>query len=441
MIVVHQPKVLVSLLGLLLLSLLAGGCLSPSKKVDKYYQNVQAQWQSNVQAQATLPVRNLAWDEAVQLLEERNLKLRRGRSDLTNAHENVRQVYKDLLPTLNLRSGIARSIRNIPTTGVDDVTFSVDSFLNIPGIVNMSTRLFAARLALIRAETVYQVSWREQVLELYKTILDAQDRRELAAQLETEKAFAQAVQRADPVSGDALTRDINGRLLAFQREEENQQTRISELMGGRGWRWNFLTNGLPTFSYDAEPLPLGDTNRIAQLQMRLVAIEMTGEWAREVGIKLQYWPEVNFYVTGPALFQRVNGQTQTWRPDDIVLRGDFYWRLDTRGYVSRQLRQARRDQELQLAQIRMDSLTLINKLLSAQKMIALTREQLDQLHRVIPLVEGTPLPADFAGILSSLDLYRNLRDQERKTRRDLAELNAVMWFVDETKWGSPVTHL
>jgi hypothetical protein len=175
--------------------------------------------------------------------------------------------------------------------------------------------------------------------------------------------------------------------------------------------------------------------------MRLVAIEIAGEWAREVGIKLQYWPEVNFFVTGPALYQRVNGETRTWRPDDIVLRGDFYWRLDTRGYVSRQLKQARREQELQLAQIKLDSLTLINKLLAAQKLILLTREQLDQLHRVIPLVQGAPLPADFAGILSSLALYRNLRDQERKMRRDLADLNAVMWFVDEAKWGNPATPL
>src|SRR3954471_4208401 len=178
------------------------GCFSPDRKVDKYYQQVQAQWQSNVQAQASLPVTNLGWAAAVELMQERNIKLRRSRNDLTNAQENVRQVYKDLLPTLNLRSGVSRSIRQLPATGVDDVTFSVDSFLNIPGIVNMSTRLFGAKLALIRAQTVYQVSVREQILDLYKTVLDVQDRRELGAQLEAEKSFAQAVQRADPLSGD-----------------------------------------------------------------------------------------------------------------------------------------------------------------------------------------------------------------------------------------------
>src|SRR4051812_4580305 len=183
MTIVPQKTSFVGLLPFLLLIVSAAGCISPSKKVDKYYQQVQAQWQSNVVAQRSLPATNLDWSASVQLMEERNIKLRRARNDLTNAHENVRQVYKDLLPTLNLRSGVSRSIRQLSATAVDDVTFSVDSFLNIPGIVNMSTRLFAAKLALLRAQTVYQLSWREQVLELYKTVLDVQERREIGAQL------------------------------------------------------------------------------------------------------------------------------------------------------------------------------------------------------------------------------------------------------------------
>ena len=122
-----------------------------------------------------------------------------------------------------------------------------------------------------------------------------------------------------------------------------------------------------------------------------------------------------------------------------VANSDLIRAIEAR--LRRSEQQARREQELQLTQIKLDSLTLINKLLAAQKMILLTREQLEQLHRVIPLLQGAPLPADFAGILSTLELYRNLRDQERKMRRDLAELNAVMWFVDEAKWGSPATPL
>jgi hypothetical protein len=441
MIVFLNQQKLASLAAASVFLVLLGGCLSPTKKVSNYYRDVQGQWQTNVAHQMNLPARNATWPEALQLLQERNMKLLRARNDVTNAIENVRQVFKDLLPTVNFRSGVSESLRKISSVGVDDVTFSIDSFFNIPGIVNMSTRLFGSKLALLRAQTVYELALREQTLELYKTFLDAQEHRELAAQLETEKLFAQAVQRADAVSGDALLREITGRLLAHEKESETLQSKISDLMGGREWRWNLLTNGIPGFSYESAPLPLADTNRVAQLQMRLVAIEIAGAWARDVGIKLQYWPEVNVFVTGPALYQRVNGVGRSWKPDEIVLRGDFFWRIDTRGYVARQLKQARRDEFLQLAQIQQDSLVLVDKLLAAQRLLSLTREQITQLQRVLPLLEQVPLPGDFAGILSLLDLYRNLKEQDRKLRREVAELNALMWFVDEQKWYSPTKPL
>jgi hypothetical protein len=441
MIVVSKPKNFALVAAASLLTLVLAGCLSPTKKVSNYYGDVQAQWRTNVARQMALPVRNLTWPEALDLLQERNLKLRRSRNDITNAIENVRQVFKDLLPTLNFRAGVSESIREITSVGVDDVTFSIDSFFNIPGVVNMSTRLFGTKLALLRSQTVYELAVREQTLELYRAFLEAQEHREVSAQIETEKLFAQAVQRADAISGEALLRDITGRALAFEKETDALQSRISDLMGGREWRWNLITNGIPGFAYEASPLPLADTNRVAQLQMRLVSIEIAGAWAREVGIKLQYWPEVNVFVTAPALYQRINGVNRTWRPDEIVLRGDFFWRIDTRGYVARQLKQARREQVLQLLQIQQDSLALIDKLLAAQRLLTLGREQLTQLQRVMPLLEQVPMPADFAGILSLLDLYRNLREQDRKLRREIAELNALMWFVDEQKWYSPTKPL
>lgn len=443
MIVRHIQKgfLFQSVLFSALLLLLLAGCMSPTKRITNYYHEVQGQWATNVVGQMALPVRNATWTESLALLQERNMKLRRARNDMTNAHENVLQVYRDLTPTLNFRSGISRSIQQLPMTTFDDVTFSIDSFINVPGIVNMNTRLFGTRLALIRAQTVYELALREQTMELYKTFLDFQTHRDAAAQLEAEKAFATAVQRAEPLTGDALLRDINTRILALEKESEGLQNKVSDMLGGREWRWNLITNGMPAFAYEAEPLPLADTNRIAQLQMRLVAIEMAGAWARQVGIQLQYWPEVNFFITGPAVFQRSGGTTRTWRPEDIVLRADFFWRIDTRGYVSRQLKQARRDNDLKLAQIQQDSLALVDKLLAAQRLLAAATEQLSQIQRVLPLLEGAALPADFAGILSQLDLYRNLREQERKLRREIAELNTLMWFVDEKKWYSPTRPL
>ena len=52
---------------------------------------------------------------------------------------------------------------------------------------------------------------------------------------------------------------------------------------------------------------------------------------------------------------------------DVQASADFFWNLDTRGYVSQQLRQTKREQELEIEQLRLDSEALIDRLLAAQK--------------------------------------------------------------------------
>src|SRR5688572_29605644 len=147
------------------------GCLSPEKKVARQLPELRAQWQTNAVHQASLPERVLDWDAAVQHLRENNLTLRRARVEITNAHENYRQIFKDLLPQINLRSGISQTIGEISATTWDDVALDVFGFVNIPGVVTFHTRSFAARLSVLRAHTLHELAEREQIIELYKLML------------------------------------------------------------------------------------------------------------------------------------------------------------------------------------------------------------------------------------------------------------------------------
>jgi len=183
-------------------------------------------------------------------------------------------------------------------------------------------------------------------------------------------------------------------------------------------------------------LTLADSNRVAQLQMKLVAVELVAAWAQVRGIKLQYWPELTIFVTGPPLYQRTAGVEHFWSLGDVRASADLFWRLDTRGYVSRQLKQARRDQALQWARLREETLALMDKLLAAQKLMAKLGEQIDQLDQLLPVLEQAPTPQDYAGILKAVETTRSVREQERRLRRELAELNTLFWFVDEQRWES-----
>src|SRR4051812_49097217 len=80
-------------------------CTSPRTRVAQGIEKLALEWQTNLAHQAQLPERTLDWPSALAQLRAGNLKLRQTRTELTNAQEAVRQVFRDLVPSLNLHAG------------------------------------------------------------------------------------------------------------------------------------------------------------------------------------------------------------------------------------------------------------------------------------------------------------------------------------------------
>src|SRR5438046_4282904 len=135
-----------------------------------------------------------------------------------------------------------------------------------------------------------------------------EEARELSEQYQAEENLAKSIQRIDRLAGDILLEELKSRRLTLQKQKETLQATAGDLLGDRGRRWILQTNGWPGLSYAQQPLPLQDSNRVAQLQIKLLAVELVAAWAQVNGIKLQYWPELTIFVTGPPLYQRTAGR-------------------------------------------------------------------------------------------------------------------------------------
>ena len=269
----------------------AGGCASPEKHVSKHMDGLRASWETNLERHVTLPVRTVDWPQAMQLMLEGNLKLRQARADVTNNIENYRQVFKELLPTLNGRAGVSKQLASLNQLSFDDVTFSADSFFNVPGIVNFSARVYVAKLMLIRARTAYELAEREQTVALYRLFNGVQEQLIELDKLKLQRANAGAMTRIDPFTGRMMETQLKTRELDALKVQRSLQQQASDLLGNFQYQWEFATNGMPDLKYHLEPLPLSDTNRVAQLQMRLFALELEAARATLTGIKLRYWPD------------------------------------------------------------------------------------------------------------------------------------------------------
>ena len=411
------------------------GCRGPERKVVEQMNELRRAWDSNVVYQANLPQRVIDWHEAMGIMLAKNLKLRQMRNDLTNAQASVRQVYKDFIPTLNLQLGVSEFFTEIPGIDADDVYMNASSIMSIPGVVNFRARLYAAQLVELRARAAKELAEREQIIELYRLFYSAQEFADRTVQLETQRATAEAMEQVDPFTGQLMITETETLELGNAREAKALQDRISEALGSREYQWLLSPEGLPELRYSEAPLPLTDTNRVAQLQMRLLAVELEAARAQLLGLKLRYWPELNINISSPPIYSRSAGGSETfWDADELRANASLYWTIDTRGNLSRTIRQTKRQQELQYERYRQESIGLINRLLFTQQLITEVQEQLAQVNAQLTVMEAIP-PAQTFGALEKYSVdYRTLTQQQLQLRRELSDLNALFWFVDDYAW-------
>jgi hypothetical protein len=411
------------------------GCRGPERKVQGHMDELRGLWETNLAHQSNLPERVVDWHEAMGIMLAKNLKLRQMRNDLTNAQASVRQVFKDFIPTLSMQAGVTKFFTEIPNISPDDVYMNASSILSVPGVVNFRARLYAAQLVELRARAAKELAEREQIIELYRLFHTAQEFADRVAQLQTQRATAEAMVQVDPFTGQLMLTETETLELANAREARALQDRIGEALGSREYHWLLAPDGLPNVRYDETPLPLTDTNRVAQLQMRLLAVELEAARAQLLGMKLRYWPELNINISGPPVYSRSAGGNETfWDAERLQANASVFWTLDTRGNLSRAIRQTKRQQELQRERYLQENIALVNRLIFTQQLITEVREQLAQVDAQLTVMEAVP-PAQTFGALEKYAVdYRTLTQQQLQLRRELSDLNALFWFVDEYAW-------
>jgi hypothetical protein len=350
-------------------------------------------------------------------------------------------VFKDFIPTLYLQAGVTKFISEIPSISPEDVFVTGSSVFSVPGVINFRARLYASQLMVLRAHAAKELAEREQMIDLYRLFYQATELNERNERLATEKATAQAMEQVDPFTGQLMMTQAETLELGQAREEKALQDRLSDILGSREYRWVLSPLGLPDLRYEENPLPLTDTNRVAQLQMKLLAVELEAARAQLLGLKLRYWPELNINVSGPPWYSRSSGGREVfWDAERLQASANLTWAIDTRGNLGRQIRQTKAAQELQKERYRQESLALINRLIFTQQLIGEVREHLAQVEAQLRVMDAIPPAQTFASLEKFAVDYRSLTEQQTQLRRELSELNALFWFVDEDAWRKDETN-
>ena len=335
-------------LTFLSLIIFATSCSKPVENIAKREAEFEKTLLAQIEIQKERNTSSLNWEQALGYLLKNNLELKNAQESLRLAKEQKDQIFWDLIPTLSLSANLSKAFEDLGTISEDDIRLSLFSSVNLPGVISFYSRHYGALLGEIKADTEYRLKRRQLIIRLRELFLKHQDFRQ---RFELKKN-ADLISLKPQKSILELLSASPEELLAEQQEYEermgrdrlNQET--CKLLGNYQSNWVLLTDGLPEFNYAERNLELNNTENVGVLLRKKQAIDLESLRLTKVLAKLNFFPDINFGFSAPALYSN-SSPDYRFNADRIILSASTAASLDTNLRKTRNLKRVERQIELQ----------------------------------------------------------------------------------------------
>ncbi len=407
------------------------GCGSRSENVAER----EAEWsQLNADTHAKMGQRErveLTWEKAHAELLRGSPELLAARANILTADAQIDRVWLDLLPASSLSYSLDRSLSDIAARGNGQL--SIFAFINIPGVVSTRMRYYGAVLSKIRAEYAYDLAVREQTLALWNAYRDSR-------RLDDRAAWAKLARSRNLLAGTggtaALSELLNEHTL--RKERDALQDRVGSLLGDMTKEYRLVHAGLPAPDYRDDKLDLRDTKKVGLLAMKLAATELEGGRLRRMGATLAFWPDVSAGISGPPLYSNGTNGESVWSAKEARAQANLTWRLDTQLAAVYSLAETKRQVALMRNRLILQNQERIRRLETTRNAMRTLRRRADDVDRRLSTVMAAPPATDFNSYSAWSNELRSLIVERERLGAEADALNAVFWFVEESRW--PVTH-
>lgn len=413
-------------------ALLVSACSSPRENVAEKTADWQAHARDEVARIESRGKVTFTWAQARAELLRINPALRKARSAMLTADNQIDRVWLDLLPVTSLTYSIDRGLTDMARSG--NGQFSLYAFINIPGVIGTRMRYYAAVLGKVRAGYAYELAVREQTLALWNLFRDKRridERRAWARYARSRNLLVSTTGGGNAALSEYLSD------YALRREDDSLQDRAAQLFGDYGREYVLDDHDLPRPDYLASPLDFRDIRRSGLLAMKLTATELEGARLQLLGATLAFWPDVSVGISGPPVYSDGPGGSSFWRARDARVNANVAWQLDTNLSRVYSLYETKRQVALIHSQIDLANQERIRKLIVSSDMILALKKRAANVDRRLAAVMAEPPRTDFAGFSTWSNELRTLIAERDQLHSESDMLNAVFWFVDESKWPQP----
>ncbi len=264
------------------------GC-SIEQRMGKVSGEVKASF-ANAREWEQLPLRAISWQQALSMVQQNNIELKRLRAAIDRSEREGLSIYTDMIPGVSYYGYLTRSINNINSTSTRDMNSTVNVTFNLPTITNVPYRVYAARANTFSAIKTKEINERDIISKLYAEIRNRE--------IELRRRNLQKQHHST---------DEQTRMLAQSAErlaDSSYWKNIADLLGDYTARWYILPESMPRVKWGRY---LPRLNQLSSLSVERFAIRLEQARLGQYGIALKYLPTVNTNLYSPSLFSSTGG--------------------------------------------------------------------------------------------------------------------------------------
>ena len=424
------------------LILLSTSCSGPKENLKKQEIQLHQEFAQELADLSNKKAQKIGWIDAKSRLIRNNLELKRARESVRLAKEQISQVYWDLIPVLSLRANLSQSLENLGEVSGDDIRFSVFSTFNLPGLVSLYSKKYAALLAEVKSSLEMEIKRRQLIIRLYELFLAYEDFRKRVEIQKKTKILASTEQSTlfENLNTSPEGLLVEQQIFEEQIKEEQLILQASSLLGSFEKKWILVPDDLPDLNYKNELPDFNDTKNFGILLRKRQALELEAARLGKVVSQLSFFPDINFGVYNPPLYSSWVDNYKYSANRMIVTAGSGVT-LDTNLRKIRNLRSLKRQLEFQNLAMREEINNQISEAYLAKKELELVEKELSLSLLRMDVSNSFSGGKNLAELREFLERRYLLTQRISSLRMRKARIEGAFWLLDEKKWESPENDL
>ncbi len=410
----------------------------PQKRISKARDLVSQGFQKEVYSQkygTNQGLLNISWQEGLSRMYLSNPELIQADYRIEDAKQRQKQIWKDMIPGLNLGVNDSFQLGELGDAFSNPV-YRIDSFLNLGNLLELPKNIYTRKITYIGSELQAENTMRQQVIALYRLF---QQQRLLNLEKKAIDLEGELVRGITGVEGAEIIEMKVAHKEALESWEQNYRdwnTKVGDFFMAGYDKIDLKESGLPDISYKPSDLDFTNTKRWGMLQLNLLALEQIAEDGRVLEAYLRYLPRANLSVSAPALYS--NSSSESFDIKNIRLGPSLFWSLDSRGYISQQIKRLKRENPIKEWRKDKRQRDEVRKLFEGKKALQDVQKELTTLRQAMEGYRQAVRQGLIKDPEKAIRTMRRLREREVRLVAREIEICTSFWLIDESRW-KPIT--